>query len=551
MVKFLYTILGIVFVGLLGWFLFDYFYTNASGPTVTFNLPTEIKAGQPFDFDMTLENQSGNLLEDVTLSLNLPKELVILGDNGGSYLVNKTIGSLGVGSVIKEKYSAMALKSGVSVGVRTVVRYRQSGLNTYFEKEEVWSQEALESLKMTFTLPDNLVAGNNGTIKLLIENVSGADFPALNLKMEYPKLFKFDKSSVDGANADGTLMPLGGLAKGAKNNISILGKFLSSDQAVDLLRAKIVSSYKGDDYVIAEQDEEVGVDSAPVSLSVKVNGADDYVAHPGETLHYEITYKYLDNDKVKENLKLRAVLAGEMFDWGSVVPSNNGVFNLGNKNLTWNGGGMTGEVRFDVMVLKDYPIRKLSDRRFKLSFDLTLDDGALTVEKLLETKVAGGATVKAKAYFRDAESGVLNTGIFPPKVGSATDFSVHWGFTTLANDLHNVVLRAKLPAGVVFKSVGKIVGGNDLYYNKDDNEVVWEIGKVSANKGVISSEPLAVFQVTLTPTSSQVGSFADILGDTKFSGTDDFTDLLVEASDDKLTTQLPDDLTVANKGLVK
>jgi hypothetical protein len=268
-------------------------------------------------------------------------------------------------------------------------------------------------------------------------------------------------------------------------------------------------------------------------------------------LHYDVTYKYLDNDKVKDAFKLKAVLAGEMFDWGSVVPADKGVFSLGSKNIIWNASGVSGEFRFDVKALKDYPIRKLSDRRFKLSMDLTLDDGTLSVEKLVEMKVAGGATVKASAYFRDAQSGVLNTGVFPPKAGSATDFSVHWGFTTLANDLHNVVLRAKLPAGVVFKAVGKIVGGNDLYYNKDDNEVVWEIGKVSANKGVISSEPLAVFQVTLTPANSQVGSFVDILGDTKFSGTDDFTDLLVEASDTKLTTQLPDDVTVANKGLIK
>src|SRR3989338_8233959 len=91
MVKFLYTILGIVFVGLLGWFLFDYFYTNSNGPTLSFALPAEIKAGQPFDFEMTLEKRSGSLLQDVALSLNLPKELVILGDDGGSYLVNKAI----------------------------------------------------------------------------------------------------------------------------------------------------------------------------------------------------------------------------------------------------------------------------------------------------------------------------------------------------------------------------------------------------------------------------------------------------------------------------
>ena len=56
----------------------------------------------------------------------------------------------------------------------------------------------------------------------------------------------------------------------------------------------------------------------------------------------------------------------------------------------------------------------------------------------LETKVAGLVKIESKAYFRDADSGIANSGPWPPKANQATQYTVHWRITNYATDISRV-----------------------------------------------------------------------------------------------------------------
>jgi len=59
-------------------------------------------------------------------------------------------------------------------------------------------------------------------------------------------------------------------------------------------------------------------------------------------------------------------------------------------------------------------------------------------------------------------------------------------------------------------------------YDERTQEVVWNIDKILATKGIISSPVEAIFQVEATPNVTQTGTNMPLLGQTTIRASDDF-----------------------------
>jgi hypothetical protein len=169
----------------------------------------------------------------------------------------------------------------------------------------------------------------------------------------------------------------------------------------------------------------------------------------------------------------------------------------------------------------------------------------------LSTKVAGNIKVEAKAFFRDASSGILNDGPWPPEAGAATDFTVHWLVYNYSTDAADIIVKTELEKGAVFTGKTKVEVGS-LEFKNETREVVWRIPRLIATSGVISAPPEAVFQIKATPQPSQKLSFMPLTKETLVSGRDEFSETILENFAVALTTALPYDPTVKiADGLVK
>ena len=162
----------------------------------------------------------------------------------------------------------------------------------------------------------------------------------------------------------------------------------------------------------------------------------------------------------------------------------------------------------------------------------------------LENKVAGAIVVQTKAYFRDAASGIANKGPWPPKVNQATQYTIHWLITNYAADVQNVEVRAFLESGVTWTGQVKGNAGSLPTYNAQTQEVVWNIDKIAATKGITTSPLEVVFQVSATPNSNQAGNYQPLIKQTSITATDTFTQTNLTNSAAAVSTALPDDPTV-------
>jgi hypothetical protein len=96
--------------------------------------------------------------------------------------------------------------------------------------------------------------------------------------------------------------------------------------------------------------------------------------------------------------------------------------------------------------------------------------------------------------------------------------------------------------------VGGVPEGSALTYDESSRFVVWELGNISATKGVLTTPLEVIFQIVGVPASSHVGLFQPLLDVTRLTGDDVFTGISLSASHAALTTSLTDDPTVGVAG---
>ena len=261
---------------------------------------------------------------------------------------------------------------------------------------------------------------------------------------------------------------------------------------------------------------------------------------------------------------ISAQLVGDMFDLTTL--NTNGSLRSFDKTIIWNvantpslaviSPGASGKVEFRIDAKDVYPIKRLSDKNFILKVNAVIESptvpqfvaAAKTISiTSQEAKVAGKAVVDAKAFFRDAASGIVNRGPMPPKVGKATNFTVHWLITNYGTDIKNVEVKAFLGGNVRFTGEAKSNTTTVPVYNERTQEVVWMIDSISAGNGVLSRSSEAIFQVEAIPSVSDIGKYMTLLQATSLKASDDFTGLEIQANDSGLNTELPDDLTITSQ----
>lgn len=86
-----------------------------------------------------------------------------------------------------------------------------------------------------------------------------------------------------------------------------------------------------------------------------------------------------------------------------------------------------------------------------------------------------------------------------------------------------------------------------FYYNSGSREVIWEMPKLDANTGNVSPVKEVVFQISIKPTSLDIGKVLKISSEVKASGYDEFIGKEIQAFDSELTTELPDDDSIGIK----
>ena len=546
-----------------------YFFTRPAGANVAIEFsvnPSQIFAGNPFTLTIPVSNFSDQVLKNVRLSISLPAQISYLDGSSDQRIVEKNIGDIGPGSVNSNNdFRLLALGDVQTLRhIDARLSYQLAGSTADFEnKSGVDISVGQQAVDLSFDLPQGVFGGSNFDMTVKYQNNSGRDFSDdVLLKMDYPSGFQFAKSSVGPAPANNNQWNLGKLPKGASGNLTITGSIVGAGQSSFDFHGSVSTGFNGQTFTIAEQTGSVSISASPLSISPSLNGSADYVAHADDRLIYSLRYKN-DSSDAFQNITIKASLSGEMFDFSSL--RTNASFDSIRNTFTWVTAnapalaqlspGEEGTATIEVNLKKDFPIRRISDKNYSLKLQVEINSPTVpagtaaskTVSVAnMETKVAGKIAISVKALWRDASSGILNSGPYPPRVNQPTKYTIHWLLTNYSTDVSGVQASAFLQSGARWTDITKSNTDNQPKYDSTTGKVTWDVGSLMATKGVISQKPEAIFQVEVTPAVNQVNQLITFLGDTSVDAQDNFTGTQLSDTGQALTTALPDDQTITS-----
>ncbi len=542
------------------------FYTaGGRGVVVTLTIPQTVTRGEPFDAQVEVLNNTGASLQNGTIEIDLPANVVNYNGQSANILSDQ-VGEVGVGGLNKRTYSLLPVGPvGESEPITAVFNYSASGGAEFQDRSTAETTVQSAAFKLTALPPTQILSGSTFSIKVAYENDSDFNFPAMTLAADYPDSFKYDSSDVAPASLN-NYWQLGSLAPHASGTVTITGHLIDTASAA-VLPLRLSATFGGEDFPLAETSVSLNPSPPPVSLNILVNGTDAYVAKVGDTLNYQIQYQN-GSGIALANAAVKATLVGDMLDFSTL--STNGAFSPSAQTVTWNATnapslalippGGSGEFDVRVALKNRFSASRLSDKNYSVQLSAVMTSPTVppylsatrtTAQAMVTTKIAGIVDVSATGYYRDAGSGIVNAGDLPPKVGRTTDFTVHWDITNYSTDISGVTVSAPLPPNATWTGQVKSNVTETPTYDPSRNLVIWAIDSVPAGRGVLSDPVEAVFQVAATPTSDYIGSFEPILGPTSLSATDSYTGLSLQSGDTAVTTALPSDSTVSqSQGIV-
>lgn len=544
---------------------FFYHSSNSSNLAFSLSVPSDTLLAVPFDLNFDIKNSSKNTLNDVKISMILPEGTGFVGeDPDQKRALDKSLGDLNQDAEVNDKIPLIIFSDGQSVKrfeVKISYFTPSLGSSVRFEETKDASVAVKEpALKLDLSAPQKVLNSEDFEVDVRYENISSVDFSNVKLKMSYPDFFTFKKASVNSSFGNNT-WELGNLAKNSgQSSFTIDGKVLSANQSNFNIKGTLTAEVAGQKYVINEKTASLEIVPSPLSLSILLNNQPNFMASLRNNLNYKIFYNNSSPAGLND-VVIQAKLTGAMFDITSLQGS--GFFDSKSNTITWNAAntpslsllsaGGSGSVSFQIQTKDAYPIKKVSDKNFTLEvqaqissptvLDYVASDETISLADL-KTQVMGKTSVQSYVIFNDSASGINNVGTLPPKVNKPTDFTIHWVVTNYSTDVSNVSISGYLQSGVKWTGKVKSNISSQPTYNERTGEVNWQIDKILATKGVVSTPLEAIFQVEATPNVNQISQVMPLMGVIYLLASDDFTNSQLTSEAKELSTNLINDPSV-------
>ncbi|MDD5710916.1 MAG: hypothetical protein PHV43_02330 [Candidatus Colwellbacteria bacterium] len=543
-----------------------------AGVLLYFNLPSKgigleinppegtVSIGIPFELEVRLLNNSQSDLDDTRITLGLPKGLALFEDSQKVNVI-KGLGEIAPGGVAKAVFTVIALPSEGEDDyvVSASATYMLGSLSAEFTKKvEKKLSIGARDVDFELSIPDTIAVGQEFQINVRYRNL----IDEIHKNKEFPSIALTFGESQDFSVVNSDPMAIDQkwiLEEGEDKQISILGRVSNKNEDVFVLKGKVILEFGGKEYPLREKEAEVFLAPSPLSFDLYLDDAGGTVL-PGDLLTYNIRY-WNNTDADLKDVIIRAQLMGTMFDFETL--RTDGSFNGLSQTISWTSSkfnklaelkrGDEGTLSFSIRTKANFSTEGTNSNILKAKGTIespTLTQGSAadrtSGSDTEETKIAGAVRVNARAYFRDADEGVLNQGPFPPRVGQMTNYSVHIEVAGYGNSLEEVRVKTRLENNVSLVDFVEGGAGPAPEYNESTREIIWTPGAIAVSNGASTGKLEMVFQIEATPDASLIGQYMPLLDITTASARDVFADVDLAATDEALSTLLPDDKSIGS-----
>lgn len=536
--------------------------------------PNDAQSGKELDLDFNVINNSNLALEDAVLSINLPPGVFYL-DQMNKNIIELDLGEISAKKTIKETVPLMIVgEEQTAKNIEASLNYRPKGLSSTFVKNAI---KTIVISGSTFNLqsnaPEKVFIGQNFPITINWTNLTSKNFDRVELLAEWPNGFSLVSSNPQVSNTNGynNEWVIGAIGPNGEGKINVQGNLSGQDGETKTIVFKLVIKQGNDYLTLGKVENRITLIKNPLILNVSVNGDSDYIANLGDNLDVNISYRN-DYESSLRDLTLKVHLNGDLFDL-STLRAPKGTFSYRLQTITWTGDqvaslyvlnpGQQDNLRFTVKLKKDWPMLSLAQKNIMLEIDTNLQSKSIpegityeTLPQALFTntiKLNTNFKVSVESYYRDPPALIANSGSLPLRVDQPTDFTIHWKIMNTYNNVNNVTITTTLPIWVKWTNqIAGNYGDNRPQYDENTRTVTWTIPVVNAGSGVLTKPLEAVFQIRVTPNSSQINMPVILINETNVTGTDAFTGQPINLTyPSVLSNSLTDKTVVPSDGIVR
>lgn len=516
--------------------------------------PAQAQLGQEVEYVVKYKNNGEFRLENPSLTFYAPDFSI---KDGNMYTQETTEADQLGGAIYPGEERSISFKArligkeGDAKVAKATLTYQPKNLSARYESSTS-ATTVMQAVPLDLDMDLSSTVEASKDFHLRINYLSNVDWLLTDLRVsvDYPLGYAFTRSTPQSLDKDEFTIPV--LNKGQSGVIDIIGQVSGNLDDGKVFRAEI-GMWKDGQYVpLKEIEKGTKIVKPTVSIRQTINGDANYVAKPGDWLHYEIYYRNISESELY-NLVLVDNLDGGMYDF-STIRSDTGTFRQGdssivfdwkqNDKLTYLAPMDEGKVEFWIRLKDDLSSLSQPELDNKVMIGAARED--------FITKISSKLEVAQKAFYNDEIFG--NNGPFPPEVGRKTTYTVTWQAKNYYSDVKNVKVTATLPPEVAFSkdNVFPEDQAQKLSYDEDARQVTWTLGNMSAGQGLISNPLNVSFQVALTPMSSQRGEKAGVIGEAKISGDDSWTNSTLESASPAVdTASISDPGMDENDGIVQ
>jgi len=547
-----YIIFTILFIIIVAGFIGFWNYRDKVFSKETLRLeilgPESAKAGDEIEYTVKYKNNGSFALQNPKLIFELP-ENTITEDSKIRFTEDLEDIYPGDEDFMKFKGTLIGKDNDLKVA-KAWLSYTPKNLTARYGRDTTFTTK-IETVPITidFDLPSKAEKGKE--LSYSINYFSNIDYPleSLSIKIENVDGFNFVKS--EPISLDNLEWKIPTLLKTQGGRIKITG-LVTAEKGKQLnFVAKIGMRQQGQFVVIKEKNIFVDIIEPQIFISQQINGFSNYIAGPGENLHFEIFFRNIGSFAF-ENLLALVKFNSSAFDLSSIKAlgaeirqqDNLIAFDYKqNSQLQKLNPQQEGKLEFDIKLKETWDFSE--SEKNNLSIKNTVQISEINQEFI--TKVNSKLEVSQKVFYSN-QSGINNYGPLPPTINQTTTYTIFWQVKNFSNDVKNVKVKAVMPQGVSL--TGIIEPESELTkftFDRLSRELIWSVGDLKAGENSI---PL-YFQISLTPQNYQQGKIIDLIGQATVYGEDQFTNSTIQNTSSSVNTNLPDDSTNSNKGTIQ
>jgi hypothetical protein len=545
---------------------------SANNVDITVTGPVSVAGGEVLPLEIKVTNKNNADLEVADLIIDYPDGTRQADDTNVSLKhYRESLGMIVKGGSVSKKIQAVLFgQEGDVKNLNVSVEYRVKGSNAIFPKEKIYAV-SISSAPVTMNIAAVKEINSGQDVEFTVDVISNASTVIRNLAVstEYPFGFTF-KSSDPKPSLSNNYWRLGDLKTGVKRTIKVRGTIVGQDSDERTFKFSAGTESATDDSKIGTSfltvSQKVAIRKPFIGASLALDGdlAATHITKSGKNLRADLVLTNNAGLKITD-LKVSVKISGNIFNPAAVSLSQ-GFYRSSDNTILWDqtlnrdlmliNPDESLTLSFSLGTLSDEAVRLLRSPEMQLLATITgkrqnesglSQEVTSTVSKNVRVSSSLGVSTRS-LYFSGP---FTNTGPIPPKVDSDTSYTIVWSLTNGSNDLSNVKMTATLPSYVKWLNISS-PSTEKIAYNEVGGQIIWDVGDLKAGTGFSGSPRQISFQVSITPSGSQIKTTPVLVTGAVASGDDSFTKQTIEvSSQNSLTTELTTDLSFrAGQGMV-